>query len=41
MPRWSWVFHSSEQVLFVSMVLLLPWRAEGPLGIERFNFSEV
>lgn len=33
--------HSSERVLFVSVVLLLPWRAEGPLGIERFNLSDV
>lgn len=26
--------------LFVSVVLLLPWRTEGPVEVESFNFFE-
>lgn len=41
LPLWSWALHSSEQVPSVPVVLLLPWRAERPLGIGSFNFSEI
>lgn len=44
-PLWSWALAHEpgmavSRSLFVPVVLLLPWRTEGPGGVESFNFFE-
>lgn len=42
---WSWALAHEHGMavsrsLFVPVVLVLPWRTEGPVGVESFNFFE-